>query len=51
MNNDEKISDEKHQYDINREAAKISALSSGKTDKHEYLTGEKILPANQRQIS
>ena len=32
------IRDEKLQYDINREAAKISALSSGKIDKHEYLT-------------
>ena len=34
-----KIKDEKLQYDINREAAKIS-LSSGKTGKYEYLTGE-----------
>ena len=32
-----------------REAAKISALSSGKIDKYEYLTGEEILPSNQRQ--
>ena len=38
------------QYDINRESAKISALSSGKIDKYEYLTGEEILPFNQRQI-
>ena len=45
-----KIRDEKLQYDINREAAKISALSSGKIDKYEYLTGEEILPSNQRQI-
>ena len=36
--------------DINREAAKISALSSGKIDKYEYLTGESILPSNQQQI-
>ena len=35
---------------MNREAAKISALSSGKTDKYEYLTGEEILPSNQQQI-
>ena len=42
--------DEKLQYDINREAAKISALSSGKIDKYEYLTGEEILPPNQQQI-
>ena len=33
-----------------RQAAKISALSSGKIDKYEYLTGEEILPSNQRQI-
>ena len=38
------------QYDISREAAKISALSSGKPDKYEYLTGEEILPSNQQQI-
>ena len=44
------IEDEKLQYDINREAAKILVLSSGKIDKYEYLTGEEILPSNQRQI-
>ena len=38
------------QYDINREAAKISALSSGKIHKYEYLTGEDILPSYQQQI-
>ena len=48
---DDKIRDEKLQYDINREAAKISALSSGKIDKYEYLTGEKILLSNQQQIT
>ena len=42
--------DEYLQYDINREAAKISALSSGKIVKYEYLTGEEILPSNQKQI-
>ena len=42
--------DEKLKYDINREAAKISALTSGKIDKYEYLNGEKILPSNQQQI-
>ena len=40
MTTDDKIKDEKLPYDINREASKISALSSGKIDKHEYLTGE-----------
>ena len=47
---DGKIRDEKLQYDINREAVKISALSSGEIDKYEYLTGEEILPSKQRQI-
>ena len=37
---DDKIIDEKLQYNINREAAKISALSSGKIDEYEYLTVE-----------
>ena len=44
------MKDEKLQYDINREAAKISVLSSGKIDKYEYLTGEEILPSNQHQM-
>ena len=42
MTLEDQIKDEKVQYDINREAAKITALSSGKTDKYEYLTGEEI---------
>ena len=46
----DQIRDEKLQYYINREAAKISALSSGKVHKYEYLTGEDILPSNQQQI-
>ena len=46
----DKIRDEQLQYDVNREAAKISTLSSGKTYKYEYLTGEEILPSNQRQM-
>ena len=50
MTIEDQIKDEKLQYDINREAAKISVLSSGKLDKYEYLTGEEILPSNQRQI-
>ena len=45
MTIDDQIRDEKLKYDINREAAKISALSL-----NEYLTGEKILPSNQKQI-
>ena len=50
MTVDEKIRYEKLQYDIKREAAKISTLPSGKIDKYEYLTGEEIFPSNQRQI-
>ena len=50
MTIEDQVKDEKLQYDINREAAKISALSSGKIDKYEHLTGEKILPSNQQQI-
>ena len=47
--NDE-IRDEKIQYDINGEAAKISALSWDKIHKYQYLTGEDVLPSNQQQI-
>ena len=50
MTIEDQIKDEKLQYDINRGAAKISALSSGKIDKYEYLTGEEILPAGKQQI-
>ena len=50
MTINDQIRNEKLQYDINREAAKISALSSGKTDKYKCLTGEDILPSNQQQI-
>ena len=48
MTIDDQIRDEKLQYHINREAAKISTLLSGKIDKYEYLTGEEILPSNQQ---
>ena len=47
---DDKIRDDKLQYDINREVTKISALSLGKFNKHEYLTGEEILPPDQSKI-
>ena len=50
MTINDQIKDEKLQCDINREAAKISALSSGKLNKYEYLIGEDILPSNQQQI-
>ena len=50
MRIDDKIRDEKVQYDIDREAAKISTLSSGKIVKYEFLTGEEILPCGQIRI-
>ena len=50
MTINDQIRDEKLWYDINREAVKISALSSAKIHKYEYLTGEDILPSNQQQI-
>ena len=50
MTIDDQIKDEKLQYDVNREATKVSVLSSGKIDKYESLTGEEILLSNQKQI-
>ena len=50
MTINDQIRDEKLQYDINREVAKISVLSSGKIHNYEYLTGEEILPSNQQKI-
>ena len=50
MTIEHQIKDEKLQYDINRQAAKISALSSGKIDKYECLTAEEMLLSNQQQI-
>lgn len=46
----DKIENEKLQYNVNREASKISVLPSGIIDKFEYLTGNKMLPSNQSQI-
>ena len=51
MTINDKIRNKKLQYDINREAAKISALSSGKIHKYEYPTDEDILPSNEEQIN
>ena len=50
MTINDQIRDKKLQYDINKEAAKISASSSGKIHKYKYITGEDILPSNQQQI-
>ena len=46
----DQIRDEQLQYNINKEAVKILALSSGKINKYEYLTDEQILPSNQKQL-
>ena len=45
---DDNIRDEKLQDDIERDAGKISALSSSKSNKHEHLIGEEILPSNKK---
>ena len=50
MTINDQIRDEKLQYDINRKAAKISALSSVKIHKYEYVIGEDILASNQQEI-
>ena len=49
MTINDQIRDEKQQYDINRKADEISALSSAKIDQYEYLNGKEILPSNQQQ--
>ena len=51
MTMEDQIGDTNIKYNINREAAKISALSFGKTDKYEYVTGEDMLPSNKQQIN
>ena len=48
---DDKVGDKKLQFDINREVAKILALSSDKIDKHEYLRGGEILPSDQSRTT
>ena len=50
MTTEDKIRNEKLQYDINREVAKISEWLSGKIGKYEYFTGQGILPSNQSQM-
>ena len=50
MTFDNKFKDEKLQHDINREAADISALSSSKIEKYDYLRGEEILPSDKSGI-
>ena len=50
MTIDDQIKDKKFQCHVNREFAEISALSSDKIYKQEYLTGQEIIPSNQKQI-
>ena len=50
MTIDDEIRGEKLQYNIKREGAKLSALSSGKIDEYEFLTGKEILPSDQSRI-
>ena len=50
MTIDDKIKDERIQSNINWKSSKISVLLSDKTDKHEYLTGEEILPSEESKM-
>ena len=50
MTTDDKTRDEKQQYNINREVAKISAFSPGKINKYEYLTGKEIFTPGQKRV-
>ena len=50
MTINDQIRDGKIQDDINRKVTEISALSSGKIDKYQYLTGEETISSNQQQI-
>ena len=50
MKTNDRTRDEKTQYDFNGEAAKISAMSSGKKDKYGYYTGEDIPPSYHRYM-
>ena len=50
MTIDDKMKDEKLLFYINRDAAKVSALSSGKIYKYEYIAGEGLLPSDQSRI-
>ena len=50
MTIDDKIKDENQQYDINREAAQTSALSSGKINKYEFVIDKEIVSSDQSRI-
>ena len=47
---DDKVRNEKLQYDINKDAEEISALSSGKIYRYEYIAGKEILPSDHRRV-
>ena len=49
MTNDNKIREEILRHDINKDGAKITALSSGKTGKCEYVTSVEILHSDQNR--
>ena len=51
MTIDDKIRDENIEYKINREAAKTSALLSGKTDNYKYLTEKALLTPDQSRFT
>ena len=50
MTIDDKIRDEKIQYDINTQNIKISTLQSKNIFEYEYLTGKEILPPDQSRV-
>ena len=50
MTIEDKIRAEKLQHDTNRDAANVSALSSGKIAKYEYLRGEELIPPYQKRV-
>ena len=51
MTIDDKIKGEKLQYDIDREITKVTALSTGKIAKYEYLKNEEILLSDQSRLT
>ena len=47
---DNKINQNKAQYNLDRETAKIYSLSSGNVSKYEFLTGEDVLPEKKNLL-
>ena len=50
MTTEDRIRDKKLQYDLDRDAAKLSALLLGKVEKYEYIEGKEVLPSNQSRM-